>query len=231
MKRYVGEGGVKVGPIRVWVERRDDDGGTWRRVGLLKHRLRHSPDGFQIGYGGSGPADLARSILWDVLDSEPEPIVYHAFKFDVIAKLTGGESFVIYESDVRAWLDTRDSTLGEWPEFAARARERGWHDPKGARGACSVAAHEFVVWLGEGDVWGSHDDRHAVAVLADGRAVDWTARQFDSDAAFPAIYASLEDAFLTGVPEHLFSADSGIDWESIVGTPEEWATDRETSDG
>ena len=27
----------------------------------------HSPDGFQIGYGGSGPADLAYSILMDYM--------------------------------------------------------------------------------------------------------------------------------------------------------------------
>ena len=30
---------------------------------LLENYGDHSPDGFQIGYGGSGPADLAFSIL------------------------------------------------------------------------------------------------------------------------------------------------------------------------
>lgn len=107
-KRYVGEGGVEIGPIRVWVESHED--GEWIRLGSLRHRRYHSPDGFQVGYGGSGPADLARSILWDVLDAEPDPIVYHAFKFEVIAELTGGESFTIYETDVRAWLDARGGT-------------------------------------------------------------------------------------------------------------------------
>ena len=29
----------------------------------LPHILRHSPTGFEFGYGGSGPADLAFSIL------------------------------------------------------------------------------------------------------------------------------------------------------------------------
>lgn len=31
----------------------------------LRHVVRHSPDGFQWGYGGSGPAELARCILLD----------------------------------------------------------------------------------------------------------------------------------------------------------------------
>src|SRR5215469_776339 len=33
------------------------------RLGALTHRPRHSPTGMTWGYAGSGPADLARSIL------------------------------------------------------------------------------------------------------------------------------------------------------------------------
>lgn len=47
----------------VWVTDRDQQ----RR---LEHHVRHSPDGFAWGYGGSGPADLARSILIDALGDE-----------------------------------------------------------------------------------------------------------------------------------------------------------------
>lgn len=36
----------------------------------LRHYVRHSPTGLEWGYGGSGPADLARSILIEVLGSE-----------------------------------------------------------------------------------------------------------------------------------------------------------------
>src|SRR5512135_81505 len=32
----------------------------------LRHLVKHSPTGFSWGYGGSGPADLALSILRDV---------------------------------------------------------------------------------------------------------------------------------------------------------------------
>lgn len=38
-----------------------------RSVGVLAHIVRHSPSGFAWGYRGSGPADLARSLLAAVL--------------------------------------------------------------------------------------------------------------------------------------------------------------------
>jgi hypothetical protein len=36
-------------------------------LGQLRHVVRHSPTGLSWGYGGSGPADLARSLLLDAL--------------------------------------------------------------------------------------------------------------------------------------------------------------------
>lgn len=36
-------------------------------TGVLRHHVKHSPTGFAWGYTGSGPADLARCILVDVL--------------------------------------------------------------------------------------------------------------------------------------------------------------------
>ena len=36
----------------------------------LPHLVRHSPTGFEWGYAGSGPAELARCILLDVLGTE-----------------------------------------------------------------------------------------------------------------------------------------------------------------
>ena len=46
----------------------------------LRHVCRHSPDGFEWGYGGSGPADLARSILIDCLGEERADRLYQDFK-------------------------------------------------------------------------------------------------------------------------------------------------------
>ena len=34
-----------------------------RRLGVVQHLPRHSPTGMEWGYGGSGPADTARSLL------------------------------------------------------------------------------------------------------------------------------------------------------------------------
>lgn len=41
-----------------------------RTLRVLAHVLRHSPDGFAWGYHGSGPADLARSLLIDALGDD-----------------------------------------------------------------------------------------------------------------------------------------------------------------
>lgn len=82
----------------------------------LRHVELHSPTGFECGYGGSGPADLAASILADFFSVTAQTVVrtwkkpigrlsrsatrnkraadaekvihlYQAFKFDVISKM------------------------------------------------------------------------------------------------------------------------------------------------
>jgi hypothetical protein len=55
----------------------------------LVHQVRHSPTGFEWGYQGSGPSDLARSILHDHLGHAAPPPLYQRFKFDVVAKMNG----------------------------------------------------------------------------------------------------------------------------------------------
>lgn len=39
-------------------------------LGLVTHVVRHSPSGIGWGYGGSGPADCARSLLIDALGDQ-----------------------------------------------------------------------------------------------------------------------------------------------------------------
>jgi hypothetical protein len=58
----------------------------------LRHHVCHSPTGFEWGYTGNGPAELARCILIDhigVKDGEGHELLvsYQAFKLDIIAKL------------------------------------------------------------------------------------------------------------------------------------------------
>ncbi|MGC9084405.1 MAG: DUF6166 domain-containing protein, partial [Anaerolineae bacterium] len=57
----------------------------------LQHIVRYSPTGFEWGYGGSGPADLALSILRDYLGDHPEAEeiadrLYQEFKECCIAR-------------------------------------------------------------------------------------------------------------------------------------------------
>lgn len=70
----------------------------------LKHRIRHSPTGFEWGYSGSGPADLALSILWDYLGHEPTRADYLCFQDQFVAGW--GNVWRITGDAIRAWLDT-----------------------------------------------------------------------------------------------------------------------------
>lgn len=64
----------------------------------------HSPDGFEWGYGGSGPADLALNIL-GLFVAPPEAWRLHQdFKWDFIAKLDRGRPHTIYAGTVHAWI-------------------------------------------------------------------------------------------------------------------------------
>jgi hypothetical protein len=74
------------------------------REHMLEHRAHHSPTGFSWGYGGSGPADLARSILWDFLNAEPAPWVYQAFKFAYVARWPQDGGWTLTAEEIRQWL-------------------------------------------------------------------------------------------------------------------------------
>lgn len=83
----------------------------------LKHIVRHSPDGFEWGYGGSGPAELARCILIDYFGGGIDGIseagaYYQDFKWDKIATIHT-EEWQITEAEIKAWLDSHktDSDL------------------------------------------------------------------------------------------------------------------------
>ncbi|MFC4360192.1 DUF6166 domain-containing protein [Halobium salinum] len=48
----------------------------------------HSPSGFEWGYGGSGPAQLALALLLDYTDGEEVALAeYMAFKTEVVSQL------------------------------------------------------------------------------------------------------------------------------------------------
>lgn len=88
---------------KTYLVERSEDGVhvTVQGTGLsypLRHLVLHSPTGFDYGYLGSGPSDLALSLAADVLGEQPSPSqlklgdsyawrVHHAVKQQFVATL------------------------------------------------------------------------------------------------------------------------------------------------
>ncbi|NVM21400.1 MAG: hypothetical protein HWN68_06435 [Desulfobacterales bacterium] len=66
---------------RIWIDGKELLPGRSQKV------ANHSPDGFNWGYGGSGPAQLALAILLRLLPKDKAVCRYQKFKWDVIARL------------------------------------------------------------------------------------------------------------------------------------------------
>ena len=79
----------------------------------LPHIERHSPDGFAWGYGGSGPADLALSILTDAIGRKRADDLYQPFKWKFIASLPIDEPWEINGAAIEAWIHDHELGLTE----------------------------------------------------------------------------------------------------------------------
>jgi hypothetical protein len=61
----------------------------------------HSPDGFNWGYGGSGPAQLALAVMMDQFPLETARRIYQKFKWDFIAKVDGENNLnLVIDTDI-----------------------------------------------------------------------------------------------------------------------------------
>jgi hypothetical protein len=109
-------GGTKV-VCTVEIHGGAEDGRTYP----LRHRQRHSPDGFEMGYGGGGPAELARSIMWDHLGQEPHPACYQDFKWAVVAAADRNRNtgLDITSETIDAWIESW-RRQGDGLRFATR---------------------------------------------------------------------------------------------------------------
>ena len=59
-----------------------------RRLNPRLDLWNHSPTGFEWGYGGSGPAQLALALLADHFGNDRQAVELHQpFKWEVVAKL------------------------------------------------------------------------------------------------------------------------------------------------
>lgn len=75
---------------------------------LPPHIKRHSPTGMNWGYGGSGPADLALSLLTDVVGKVKAEAYYQDFKWEIVADLKGGD-WSISSKEIKKWVTNKES--------------------------------------------------------------------------------------------------------------------------
>jgi hypothetical protein len=87
-------------------------------VAPLPHYPFHSPNGFEWGFEGSGPADLARCILLHHFSVTPTPqrgdfypprpaelpVRYRDFEAQVIAALPRNRCWALTDTQVSAWV-------------------------------------------------------------------------------------------------------------------------------
>lgn len=64
----------------------------------------HSPDGFNWGYGGSGPAQLALALLLEETDTETATKLYQTFKWHVIALLPKDKNWEVTSENIQKWI-------------------------------------------------------------------------------------------------------------------------------
>ncbi|HZU15042.1 MAG TPA: DUF6166 domain-containing protein [Candidatus Dormibacteraeota bacterium] len=83
----------------------------------LRRVVHHSPAGLEYGYGGSGPADLALSILVDLLGEDRAWHHYQAVKWRFIVS-----------------LDARSEHTLDGDQVLAFCRQREQHDRPGSWG-------------------------------------------------------------------------------------------------
>jgi len=90
---YVGDGHGKIEPLL---------------PGPSQAVYNHSPGGFEWGYLGSGPSQLALALLLDVAgDKELAETYHHEFKENFVAGWRK-DYWAIYASTIRGWLDIRE---------------------------------------------------------------------------------------------------------------------------
>lgn len=112
------------------------------KANIPQDLIFHSPTGFEYGYAGSGPADLALNILYQFMNARHAWKYHQAFKFDVVAKLD--HSFPIVEiprHEIRDWIQGHVEELQEDSDLDAvgygmteHQQEQGMMDEAGVWG-------------------------------------------------------------------------------------------------
>ena len=82
--------------------------------GITQAWVWHSPTGFEWGYGGSGPADLALNILLAITkDREFAKQHHQSFKWRFVAPLPSAGG-VIQAEAMESWIRERSPSKAKW---------------------------------------------------------------------------------------------------------------------
>ncbi len=86
------------------VQRQSQDSAGGAALNPRLNLRRHSPTGFEWGYGGSGPAQLALALLADCLADDRRALaLYQGFKDAVVARLPH-EGWMLEQTEIEAAL-------------------------------------------------------------------------------------------------------------------------------
>lgn len=89
------------------------EAGKTHHLALRKERgaaYPKSPDGHAWGYSGSGPAQLALDLLWEIYGSQPDPGLMQQFKAGFVGHLDQDAGWTATEEQIREMVDA----LGGW---------------------------------------------------------------------------------------------------------------------
>lgn len=95
------------GCCRTLIQASADDGENWEPLDIDPSFAvrRHSPTGFEWGYGGSGPAQLALAILLRECSKKLAEAHYQCFKWAMVATWDR-DSFFVTSPQIAHWLQT-----------------------------------------------------------------------------------------------------------------------------
>lgn len=85
----------------------EDDAGSVRPLATRLDLRKHSPAGFEWGYAGSGPAQLALAVLADAVGATRAAPLYQAFKAQVVAALHG-DRWELTRAEVVRWVENAE---------------------------------------------------------------------------------------------------------------------------
>jgi hypothetical protein len=95
---------------------RELDDGTSEPLPLRLDLAKKSPTGFEWGYNGSGPAQLALAILSDTVGDRRAVPNYQRFKFAVVGRLPQ-MGWILTQREVLDWFD-REAKPEEADDYA-----------------------------------------------------------------------------------------------------------------